>query len=126
MKHQSALGRVKGLGSARSGSRQWLRQKLSAVVLGVLFLWFAFSFARYMNASYSDVITWIGKPFNTVLLLTLIVTGFYHAIVGLQMIVEDYVSSTGRRLALLWAIKVILSMFGLAAVVAVLKIAVGV
>ncbi len=123
MRHQTALGRVKGLGSARSGSRQWVAQKVSAVVLAVLFLWFAFSFARLYGQGFEAAIAWIGKPFNTVLAVTFVFTAFYHAILGLQVVIEDYVAKTCVRIVALNAMRVILSIVGLAVVWAILRAA---
>ncbi len=122
--HQSPLGRVKGLGSAKSGSRSWLNQKISAVILAVLFIWFSFSFAYYINQGFGEVTTWIGSPINAALLIALIVVGTYHGIVGIQAVADDYVSRVGRRLALMTVFKSLLVLFALVAVIAILKIAI--
>ena len=122
MRHQTALGRVKGLGSARSGSRQWVAQKVSAVVLAVLFLWFAFSFATNLTASHKDVVAWLAKPTTTVLVITFIVTAFYHAILGLQVFLEDYIGKACVRLMVVNAMRVIMMIIGLSAVYAVVRI----
>ena len=121
-RYQSELGHVKGLGSTHSGSRSWLAQKVSAVVLAVLFLWFAFSFASLYGESYRDVATWVGTPINTVLLIVFIVAAFYHAILGLQVVIEDYVSKTCQRIVLLSAMKVILTIIGLGIVWAIVRV----
>ena len=121
-RYQSELGRVKGLGSTHSGSRSWLAQKVSAVVLAVFFLWFAFSFASLYGESYRDVMTWVGTPINTVLLIVFIVAAFYHAILGLQVVIEDYVSKTCQRIVLLSAMRVILTIIGLGIVWAIIRV----
>lgn len=121
-RYQSPLGRVKGLGSTHSGSRSWLAQKVSAVILAVLFLWFAFSFAALYGKSFDDVVLWVGSPLNTVLLIVFIVAAFYHAILGLQVVIEDYVSKTCQRIVLLSAMKVILTVIGLGIVWAIVRV----
>ena len=121
-RYQSPLGRVKGLGSTHSGSRSWLAQKVSAVVLAVLFLWFAFSFASLYGKSFEEVLFWVGTPMNTVLLVVLVVAGIYHAILGLQVLIEDYVSKTCQRIVILSAMRVILSVIGVAIVWAIIRV----
>lgn len=120
-RYQSPLGRVKGLGSAHSGSRSWLAQKVSAVILAVLFLWFAFSFASLYGASHQEAALWVGSPLNTVLLIVFIVAGIYHAILGLQVVIEDYVSKTCQRIVILTAMRVILTIIGLGIVWAIIR-----
>ena len=121
-RYQTPLGRVKGLGSAHAGSVSWLAQKVSAVVLALLFLWFAFSFASLYGKSFEEVLFWVGTPMNTVLLVVLVVAGIYHAIVGLQVLIEDYVSKTCQRIVILSAMRVILSVIGVAIVWAIIRV----
>ncbi|OYQ78751.1 succinate dehydrogenase, hydrophobic membrane anchor protein [Ignatzschineria sp. F8392] len=121
-KYQTPLGRVKGLGSAHSGSVSWLAQKVSAVVLALLFLWFAFSFASLYGKSFEEVLFWVGTPMNTILLVVLVVAGIYHAILGLQVLIEDYVSKTCQRIVILSAMRVILSVIGIAIVWAIIRV----
>lgn len=123
-RYQTPLGRVKGLGSAHAGSAGWLAQKVSAVVLALLFLWFAFSFASLYGKNYIEVASWVATPYNTVLLITLVVAGFYHAILGLQVLIEDYVSKTCQRIVVLSAMRVILTVLGLGIVLAILRVAI--
>ncbi len=121
-RYQTPLGRVKGLGAAHAGSTSWLAQRVTAVILAVLFLWFAFSFASLYGKDYLEVMVWVGTPFNTVLLVTLIVTAVYHAILGLQVVIEDYVHKTCQRIILINAMRVILSIIGLAIVWAIIRV----
>ncbi len=121
-RYQSPLGRVKGLGSTHSGSRGWLAQKVSAVVLAVLFLWFAFSFAMLYGKGFEEVLFWVGRPLNTVLLIVFVVAGIYHAILGLQVLIEDYVSKTCQRIVVLSAMRVILAVIGVGIVWAIIRV----
>lgn len=121
-RYQTPLGRVKGLGSAHAGASHWLAQRVTAAVLAVLFLWFAFSFASLYGKEYLEVMVWVGTPFNTVLLVTLIVTAIYHAILGLQVVIEDYVHKACQRTILINGMRVILSIIGLAIVWAIIRV----
>lgn len=125
MSLQTPLARVKGLGSAHQGSHHWLMQRITAVTLAVLFIWFAFSFACLLGKPYSDVKTWVSTSYNTVLLISFLIAGFYHAILGLQVVIEDYVPAACKKIVLLVAMKVILSILGISAIVAVLRTALG-
>lgn len=125
MNLQTPLARVKGLGSAHQGSHHWLMQRITAVTLAVLFIWFAFSFACLLGKPYPIVQAWVSTSYNTVLLLSFLIAGFYHAILGLQVVIEDYVSSPCKRIVILIAMKITLSILGISAVVAVLRTALG-
>ena len=91
MSLRSPLGKARGLGSAKEGSKHWWLQRLSAVALIPLSMWFAVSVMTYASADYQSVLQWIHSPIITVLFLLLIVALFYHAQLGLQVVIEDYV-----------------------------------
>ncbi|MBS7836220.1 MULTISPECIES: succinate dehydrogenase, hydrophobic membrane anchor protein [Wohlfahrtiimonas] len=123
MNYRTPLGRVKGLGSAHSGSKEWLLQKVSSVILAVLFVWFAFSMAFLLKSDIRDVIIWISKPLHTTLLLTFISVSIYHAAHGIQTIIEDYVHQTTKRVFYIYLVKTLLTLVWLVLVIAVLKVA---
>ncbi|ELV08057.1 succinate dehydrogenase, hydrophobic membrane anchor protein [Wohlfahrtiimonas chitiniclastica] len=123
MNYRTPLGRVKGLGSAHSGSKEWLLQKVSSVILAVLFVWFAFSMAFLLKSDIRDVIIWISKPLHTTLLLTFISVSIFHAAHGIQTIIEDYVHQTTKRVFYIYLVKTLLTLVWLVLVIAVLKVA---
>ncbi|OYQ88490.1 succinate dehydrogenase, hydrophobic membrane anchor protein [Wohlfahrtiimonas chitiniclastica] len=123
MNYRTPLGRVKGLGSAHSGSKEWLLQKVSSVILAVLFVWFAFSMAFLLKSDIRDVIIWISKPLHTTLLLTFISVSIFHAAHGIQTIIEDYVHQTTKRVFYIYLVKTLLTLVWLVLVTAVLKVA---
>jgi succinate dehydrogenase / fumarate reductase membrane anchor subunit len=90
MHMQSALARARGLGSARSGSRHWWLQRVSAMALAPLTIWFVISFATLIGANHRTYSQWIGSLANAVLMILLVIVLFYHMALGLQVIAEDY------------------------------------
>ena len=126
MSLRSPLGRVLGLGSAKGGSSHWYAQRVSAVALVLLGLWFIVSLATLGGVSYEQVSGWLGSPLHSALALLLVVTAAYHAMLGLQVVVEDYVADKGRRTLVLIAIKFALIVAAVVGVLAVLRIGFGV
>ena len=125
MSLQSPLGRVRGLGSAKNGTHHWWIQRVTAVALVPLTLWFAVSMIKMTGAAHSDAIAWVQSPFNAIMLLLLIIATFHHMQLGLQVVIEDYIHSEGTKLVLLLAQKLVSFALAIAAGFAVLKIAFG-
>jgi succinate dehydrogenase / fumarate reductase membrane anchor subunit len=126
MSLRSPLRRVLGLGSARGGSSHWYAQRVTAVALVLLALWFVVSLALQADASYEQVTGWLRMPLNSALALLLVVVAAWHAVLGLQVIVEDYVAEKGKRMLVLIAIKFAFVVAAVVGVLAVLRIAFGV
>ncbi|HUC16190.1 MAG TPA: succinate dehydrogenase, hydrophobic membrane anchor protein [Acetobacteraceae bacterium] len=120
---RSQLGRVRGLGTARSGAGHWWAQRLTAAALVLLAVWFVLSLLAHLGADRTSTAHWAGRPWNSVLLLALLVALFQHLALGLQVVIEDYVHGEGARLTSLAVMKAVLALLWLAAVVAVLKLA---
>ncbi len=126
MSLRSPLGRVLGLGSAKGGSGHWYSQRVTAVALVVLGLWFVAALAMLgPGASHAAVAHWLGSPFSAAMAVLLVVVGAMHAQLGLQVVVEDYVSDKGTRVVVLVAIKFALVLAALIGVLAVLRLAFG-
>jgi succinate dehydrogenase / fumarate reductase, membrane anchor subunit len=125
MELRSTLGRVRGLGSAKEGVSHWWAQRTTALALVPLCLWFAASVIGLAGADYTAVVVWFKSPFNATLMILLIGASFYHAVLGLQVVLEDYVHHEGRKLASIVIIKGLAGALGLLAVVAILKLALG-
>jgi succinate dehydrogenase / fumarate reductase membrane anchor subunit len=121
---RSPLSRVKGLGSAKDGTHHFWHQRLTALLLIPLVLWLGFSLAS-MPVDHATLVAWIQRPFVTVVLIMLIVAVFYHAKLGLQVVIEDYVSSHSRRTIALLLSGFLCLLFAIVGVVAVLKISFG-
>ncbi len=121
---RSPLSRVKGLGSAKDGTHHFWHQRLTTLLLIPLVLWLGFSLAA-MPVDHATLVDWVGQPLVTIALVLLIGTTFYHAKLGLQVVIEDYVASHSRRTIALLLSSFLCLLFGLVGVVAVLKIAFG-
>jgi succinate dehydrogenase / fumarate reductase membrane anchor subunit len=122
---RTPLARARGLGSAREGVHHWWAQRLTAIALIPLVVWFAISLVMMSGADYGAVRAWIGSPLVMVLLILTIAVGLHHGQLGLQVVIEDYVHGDGSKLALIVAVRFIAVLFGLAAIVAVLRIGFG-
>jgi succinate dehydrogenase / fumarate reductase membrane anchor subunit len=121
---RSPLGRVRGLGSAKGGTHHWWMQRVTSMSLLPLTIWFALSAASLAGASHADTVTWIGRPWNAVLLLVTIGLTFHHLASGMQVILEDYANKEWAKMGGILAIKAICVLLALASALAVLKIAV--
>jgi succinate dehydrogenase / fumarate reductase membrane anchor subunit len=119
---RSPLGRARGLGSARAGSRHWWAQRLTALALVPLTLWFIFAIIHLAGASHQAVIEWLTSPLTLGLMLALIVATFHHLQLGLQVVIEDYVHDERAKLASVLLIKALSVMMALVCIVSVLKI----
>ena len=125
MSLRSPLGRVIGLGSAKSGSGHWFSQRLTAVAVTLLGLWFLVALIALGSLGYDDLSRWLSHPTNAVLSALLVIASAQHAWLGLQVVIEDYVGGRFARLALLVATKALLILAATAGVLAILRIAVG-
>ena len=124
MSIQTPLGRVRGLGSAKSGVEHFWQQRVTAVALLPLTLWFVWSVARYAGAPYGEVIAFLANPFNATAMLLFVIAGIYHMMLGVQMVIEDYFPNEGQKLALLLVNKFAGFAIGTACVIAILRIAI--
>ena len=122
---RTPLSRARGLGSAKQGVHHWWAQRITAVALIPLVVWFAISLIMLSGADYFVVRAWIGSPVVMVLLTLTIVIGLHHGQLGMQEVVEDYVHSEGMKLALIVLLRFTAVFFGLAAIVAILRIGFG-
>jgi len=122
---RTPLARARGLGSAKDGVGHWWAQRLTAIALIPLVVWFAISLVMLSSADYTVVRAWIGSPLVMMLLGLTIAVGLHHAQLGMQVVIEDYVGGDGWKLALIVIVKFIAVLFGLGAIVAILRIGFG-
>ncbi len=120
MSLRSPLGRVRGLGAAKEGVGHWWAQRLTALALIPLTLWFAASVAAMTGAGHGQVAAWIASPLVAGLLILLIFATFYHSYLGLQVVIEDYVHHEGVKLALLLLVQGGSILLGLTGILSVL------
>jgi succinate dehydrogenase / fumarate reductase membrane anchor subunit len=118
------LSKVKGLGSAKEGTTHFWHQRLTALVLIPLVLWFGFSIAA-MPVDHATLTGWVAHPAVAIALILLILASFYHSQLGLQIIIEDYVSTHSIRTVSIILTNFLCLLFAIIGVVAVLKITLG-
>ena len=121
---RTPLARARGLGSAKDGLSHWWVQRLTAIALIPLVVWFAVSLVMLSGSDFNSVRTWIGSPLVMVLLILTIGVGLHHGQLGLQVVYEDYANGA-TRVVLIVATKFIAALFGLGAIVAILRIGFG-
>lgn len=120
---RSQLGRARGVGAAHSGVHHWWAERVTAIALVPLTIWFILSVLGLIGAPQARVAAWAGNPFNTALLLAMIVMTFHHMQLGVQVVLEDYVSDKRMLTALVLVNKGVALLLGLIAAVSVLKLA---
>ena len=96
---RSPLGRVLGLGSAKEGVQHWWMQRVTAIALIPLAIWFVISALGMIGADRAAMVAWMHNPMAAIFAILLIVAVIYHLALGLQVVIEDYVHSEGWKLA---------------------------
>jgi succinate dehydrogenase / fumarate reductase membrane anchor subunit len=122
---RSPLGRAIGLGSAKEGAGQWWIQRLTAVALVPLAIWFVVAVIRHLGVDLVAFRQWVGQPGTAIVFILLLIATFYHVSLGLQAVIEDYVHAELVKLGMIVAMR--LACFGLAVagIFAVLRMAFG-
>ena len=120
----TGIGRVRGLGSAKTGAHHWWVQRLTAGGNILLLLWFVLSLLRLPSLDHKMVVQWMQSPLVAVPLILLVVNTFWHFRLGLQVVIEDYQHDESRIVAI-----VLLNFYTIGAaalaIFAILKIAFG-
>jgi succinate dehydrogenase / fumarate reductase, membrane anchor subunit len=121
---RSPLGRALGLGSAKDGVEQWWLERVTAIALVPLTVWFAASIIVHGGSDYVTFIAWLRAPMVTILMALLLIGLFYHAALGLQVVIEDYVHS-GMKIPTLIGMRLSCFVLMVAGIWATLRIAFG-
>jgi len=121
LRHPWAVAR--GLGSAKEGVAHWWAQRLSAGALLFLVPWFVVTAVSMIGMDHANARTFLAEPLNATLMLAFVLAAAWHARLGLQVVIEDYIHHPGLELALLLLAKAAYVLAALAAVVAIGRIA---
>lgn len=122
-KFASPLSKARGLGSAHEGVHHWLHQRITAIANLPLVLWAVYSMVHMRGASYGEFIAWMQLPWNTVLMILLILSVSYHAVLGLQVVIEDYVSCKALKMMKIIGVKLLFTALSVICIVSILKVA---
>ena len=125
MSLQHPLGRVRGLGSAKAGLHHWWSQRVTAVALVPLTLWFVYSALMLAGSDYESGIKWLAQPTNSIFMVLLVISTFHHLQLGLQVIIEDYVHHEAVKLIALVVMKLSSIGFAVAAIFSIIKVSFG-
>ena len=121
MDYRSPLARVRGLGSAKAGTSHWWMQRVTAVALIPLSYWLITFLNLSLNAPYQHTVEWLATPLNTLCIVAWVLAVFYHAALGLQVVIEDYVAAEGIKIVAVWTVNLSFLLLALAALIAVFR-----
>ena len=104
MGNGTSIGRVRGLGAAHNGTHHWLVQRFTAIGNLLLMTWFITSVLLLPDLSYATASEWISAPVPATAMALLVISTFWHARLGVQVVVEDYVHDHGTKFAVIAAL----------------------
>ena len=104
MGNGTSIGRVRGLGSAHSGSHHWLVQRFTAIGNLLLVIWLGVSLLLLPDLTYPSVTEWLARPLPATAMGLLVITTFWHARLGMQVMLEDYVHTPANKFACIAAL----------------------
>ena len=116
------LARARGLGSAKSGLHHWWHQRVSAVAMVGLVSWMVVLLLSLVDADYQTALNMLAHPVNATVVVLFVAVGLWHASLGLQVVLEDYVANEGVRLIAILAVKMAASVTAILAILSVLKV----
>ena len=123
MEFRSPLKQVRGLGAAHGGTHHWWMQRVTAVALVPLLLWFVFSVAGMGGADYATFRAWAAQPQVAVALILVLLASFYHGQLGLQVVIEDYVHTRWLEMTLQVLVRFLAVLLATSGILSVLRIA---
>ncbi len=124
-KFRTPLKNVRGLGAARTGTEHFVHQRLTGTALAFLVLWFIVFVLSLVGSDYQEAVAAVSRPWNAVPLVGFLVAMFWHAQLGLQVVLEDYIHESVLALALQTTVKFVAVLGAIVSVFAVARIALG-
>jgi len=122
---RSPLGKVLGVGSAKQGVQHWWLQRLTAVALVPLSIWFVASLLSLGSFDHATVVAWMSGSWTALLLILFVLVAAWHSQLGVRVVVEDYVHGAAARTVTLVSVLFVHTLIAAAGVFAVLKVAFG-
>lgn len=120
---KNPLARARGLGSAKRGADHWLAERVSSVAMVVLGLWFICAVITNHHMTFTEALLWLSSPFNAVMMILLVIVSVHHAVMGVQVVVEDYVHNEGLKIVTLVLMKLFYYGLAVLGVFSILQIA---
>jgi len=121
--YRTPLKRARGLGSGKTGTDHFWKQRVTAMILAPLAIWFVYTLISLVGVDLATARGIIAKPWNAIIFSVFLVTMFWHAKLGVQMVVEDYVHSRWMEIALALVINFLFGLGAIASLYAVARIA---
>ena len=125
MSLRSDLGRVRGLGSASEGTAHWWAQRVTAIALIPLSLWFIYSAVTLVGIDRAGFKIWLNAPGSILLMTLFVIAIFYHMQLGLQVVIEDYVHNERNKIVSMVLNKLVAVFFAVSSIIALIKVAFG-
>mgnify|MGYP006412310841 FL=1 len=125
MSLRSDLGRVRGLGSANEGTSHWWAQRVTAIALIPLSLWFIYSAVTLVGIDRAGFKVWLNAPGSILLMTLFVIALFYHMQLGLQVVIEDYAHNERNKIVSLVLNKLVAIFFAVSSIIALIKVAFG-
>ncbi|PPD50502.1 MAG: succinate dehydrogenase, hydrophobic membrane anchor protein [Methylobacter sp.] len=122
MDYRAPLAKARGLGSAKSGTHHWWMQRVTAVMLIPLSFWLVLFLNLTFTASYAQTVAWLASPINSIAMITWILMVCYHAALGLQVVIEDYVAASGVKIVTIWLVNLTMLLLAVTALLGVFRI----
>ena len=116
---KTPLAKFKGLGSAKSGTGHWWHQRITALALFPLSIWFVVFVAALTGADYETILEKVRMPLVSVLLVLFFTITFYHFKLGVQVVVEDYIHDKRTKIAFLFVLKAFVFIVGLLTILSI-------
>jgi len=113
------------MSGSNGGTGHFWVQRLTAIALVPLTIWFCFSVASLPQMTHATLRAWLSSPFNAALMLLVVGVGLYHAKLGLQVIVEDYIADRSKQTIIIGAITMICALFAVIGIVSIFKLSLG-
>ncbi len=119
------LAKARGLGSAKTGTHHWWLQRVTAVALIPLSIWFMSAIIKLPSMEHAEAYAWLSDPWHGILMLLFVPTAIVHALLGVQVVIEDYVHGHGAKIGMLLATKFLGYGLAVTAVLAIIKTVIG-
>ena len=122
---ETPLARIRGLGSAKQGTHHWWMQRITAIALLPLTVWFVYSLLLLTMLDHAAVTSWIRSPVTSSLLILFIISIYYHAMLGVRVVIEDYIECEMLKISSVIILNFVFIFAALVSIIAVIMVTLG-